>query len=906
MLRAAFGELRARRVATALSALGLLAATVGFALLAITSKTTEATLHGDITTTWDTPYDLLVLPHGTQLGAMRGDNAVQPNALSTLAGGITTAQLDRIRKVAGVAVAAPVADVGYLDYGGAAAYESLAALPRQPGLTVYRIRGTTTADAGMSHIPGYTDYVALPDGENLWQAGATGGARTVFAQGTRLRCSGDDVVCYGGPPPTTALAIATTPPPMTFRRPYRLMIPVVGIDPEAEAQLYGVNRCVTNGRYLNATDVPANTTLAATSGFPGAQLASIPVLVNGRPEIQDQETLQVDVADDSGPLITPGGALDDNAFGALHQWRQVATWTLSFRSQFGAYFLGEETAALPATRQIADLRPPIAAGRTGYTSTSADHLDALAVHGDATSVYSNNPFVFPRTDVPPAAASDTWFRSLDVHTDQDTSELFAPLPANNASRVYKAVGTFDPACTRYLDLTGSTGLDLYSYGSHGVSNGAQLRPSDSIASYVGGPPLFLTTLSSAQYFADEERFADAPGDAFISVIRVRASGVADAGPVSEARLARIAADIHSSTGLDVDVVKGTSPKPVQVDLPAGDFGRRATTVSESWAVLGAGYRFDQQLAPQNAALFGLVLVAAGILTGQTTFTAVRRRRRELALLRALGWPRSRIGMLIELETVLVGIGVGLLGVAIAALLSWRMHVDPATARVVLLVLPLAVLIAALAGIVPAISAARRGAIQVMQGRGRVRRSHPRFPQSLIAARELLTTWRMEAVLGALAIAVGASLLGGVVLVEVAFRGTLDTTILGRYLSAEVQPFHIALGAIALLIGLLASSQILLLSYLERLPHMATLRALGWPRSRVGGYVAMQAGLLGFLGGVVAAGAVVGAGILSHASTGGIVTAAATGASVAVLGGLVAAVAPVAMIYRRSVADALAE
>jgi hypothetical protein len=908
VLRAAIRELLARRTSTLLSGLGLLAAVVGFTLLAMTSKTTEATLRGDIATSWNTPYDLLVLPHGERLGAVQGDNAVQPNAFTVLPGGITLAQLTAIRAIPGVQVAAPVASVGYVDYAPAAVYESLGGLPRTPGLTVYRITATTTADAGMTHIQGYADYVAMPDGNDLWRVVTGGqGMQTVLTPAGRLRCLGGHVFCFGTAAPVDPLTATLAGPAMTYRRNFRLTIPVVGVDPQAEAQLFGLDRCISTGRYLSAGDVPALTKLSADSGFPGAPLPAIPVLANNQPQVQDDDTLVVEMADDATSLMKPGGVLDDKAVAGLRRWHRVATWSVSFGGQFGAQFLGAPTSSLPRRRQIQDARPPITASPVHYdVEGDAQHLRARTVPGDATDVYSNNPFSIPSSDLTPPATTDAWFRALAVHRDLVADTLFGGYPSNNPTRVYDVVGTYNPSCAGWQQLAGATGLDLYSYAMHRLPNGGELRPSASIGSYAGTPPLFLTTLATAQYFADPDRFDATPGDAFISLVRVRVEGAANPGPVGEARLTRIAADIHARTGLDVDVVKGTSPKTVHVDVPAGRFGRPALQVTESWAVLGAGYRFEQQLAPQNAALFTLVLAAAGILTGQTTFTAVRRRRRQLALLRALGWPRWRLAALVELETVLLGGAVGVVGVVAALTIGWRMGVDAATVRSVTVVLPLAVAIAGVAGVVPAVSAARRGVLPVMQGRGRVRRSHARASRSMIAVRELLTTWRMESCLGALAIALGAGLLGGVVLVEVAFRGTLDTTVLGRYLTAEVQPFHVALGVIAFLIGMLASSQILLLSYLERLPHMATLRALGWPRSHVGAFVAAQAATLGLIAAALATAGVVGVGLVIHAATGGIVVAAVAGASIALLGGLVASVGPVAMVYSRSVVSALSE
>ena len=62
MLWLAARSLLARRISTAVTGLGLLIATLGFNLLASTSQTATAVLHGDIASAWSTPYDLLVRP----------------------------------------------------------------------------------------------------------------------------------------------------------------------------------------------------------------------------------------------------------------------------------------------------------------------------------------------------------------------------------------------------------------------------------------------------------------------------------------------------------------------------------------------------------------------------------------------------------------------------------------------------------------------------------------------------------------------------------------------------------------------------------------------------------------------------------------------------------------------------
>src|SRR6266511_463315 len=160
-----------------------------------------------------------------------------------------------------------------------------------------------------------------------------------------------------------------------------------------------------------------------------------------------------------------------------------------------------------------------------------------------------------------------------------------------------------------------------------------------------------------------------------------------------------------------------------------------------------------------------------------------------------------------------------------------------------------------AGARPAAGRHGRGAAARLDhggGRARVRRSRPpRFALTL-GLRDLVGLWRTEALLGVIAIALGAAMLGGVVLVAAAFRGQLDTTVLGVYLGERVRPFHVAVAALTLAIGALAAGQIVTLGYLERQAQLAALRALGWPRAHVLRLLAAQGLALGALASVLVA------------------------------------------------------
>jgi len=158
MIFAAFRELVSRRTATGLAALGLLTATLGFMLLASTSKTTEAVLTGDIGSAWATPYDILVRPPGHQAPLEIQQGLVRPNFLGSVAGGITMKQLAAIRGISGVDVAAPVAVAGYIT---APSLEQvlLESFAKGSNLVAFRVTATQTGDAGMSTYRPLVSYI---------------------------------------------------------------------------------------------------------------------------------------------------------------------------------------------------------------------------------------------------------------------------------------------------------------------------------------------------------------------------------------------------------------------------------------------------------------------------------------------------------------------------------------------------------------------------------------------------------------------------------------------------------------------------------------------------------------------------------------------------------------------------
>jgi ABC-type lipoprotein release transport system permease subunit len=170
------------------------------------------------------------------------------------------------------------------------------------------------------------------------------------------------------------------------------------------------------------------------------------------------------------------------------------------------------------------------------------------------------------------------------------------------------------------------------------------------------------------------------------------------------------------------------------------------------------------------------------------------------------------------------------------------------------------------------------------------------PTSLALGLRQVTAWRWDVAMGIAALALGATLLGGIVLISAGFRGQLDTTILGTYLSGQVRPFHFVVAGLTLAVGAIAAAQVITLTYLERRVQLATLRALGWSRAEVVKMLLGQAIGLGLIAAVIAVAATMAAGLALSASSVVIVGAAATALGMSIVTAGIAVIAPLSHAY----------
>jgi len=256
----------------------------------------------------------------------------------------------------------------------------------------------------------------------------------------------------------------------------------------------------------------------------------------------------------------------------------------------------------------------------------------------------------------------------------------------------------------------------------------------------------------------------------------------------------------------------------------------------------------------------------------------------------MGW----LGLVVGFVTVVVTLVGGLILRA------------PVATPLLAATLPIAIGVGLAASAPAALAVARNTTIAQIERPAPVRRSRRLLSIRELGLVDMLRTWRIEALAAAGIIALGAALLASLVLVVVAFRGELDSTVLGVDLAGRVRPFHFVLAALTVAIASLGAGQIVSLSYLERRPQLAVLRALGWSRTDLGAMIAIQVVVIACAALVLSTSVVLAAATLTGASAQATWTALGASLAAVVLSSTIAASLPVVQVYAGTVIAALRE
>jgi putative ABC transport system permease protein len=855
--RLVLGQIRGDRPRTVTTFAAIAVATAAFTVLTGAADTSKVVADQKVSATGPSAYDILVRPHGTQTPIERTTGEVRAGFLDGVFGGISLAQWHQIESIPGVSVAAPVAMVGYTIQNVFLTVH-ISSVVGPGSRQLFSVAVDTTTDRGLSHIPSPPSYVYMTR-HRLQQPPSSGTlaelnqpVREIEPGGRKVPVCGSAAGPYSNPYDAEArdfdecISLAARHPDLTI--PLKIAVPLLieAISPAAEAKLDGLNRTIVKGRYLRAIDGPTQGTGADQSSM------VFPVIVSSRNYLDDTFNLAIHrlpTAAANG-VLTHGLTAGDNTSrgsGPVVERRRV----------------GLNHAYQVLVRQLRglinrDVFSPVdglwRVDPVAYdTSTSVLHPIQTA---NPNSVWSSR-FQYDGYVATPPDNQDTAYRKIHEHLAfNSASPGSLPAPV--------AVGVFDP--NRIAPFNPLTHVPLGGYeptqakpadgSSRSALKGRDLLPNGNLGGYFAQPPQLVTTLSSLPLLENSTAYAgNLNASKPISAIRIRVAGVSGLNALSRARVNLVAQDIIQKTGLQVDILSGSSPSTRTTDLPAGKFGRPPLAIDEGWIVKGVALQILHAVDRKSLLLFVLVLFVCGLFVLNATTASVRARRSQLGLLACIGWSPALLFRAVLTELALVGLVAGAVGVAVAVPIAHATNLHVTAERVVIAIAA-AVVLTMLAGMVPARAASRARPLEALRpavGRFRSRRAvRGRLGMSI----RTLVRARGRSLVAVAGLALGIASTVMLLAVTTSFNGQLAGDLLGQAVTVRVRGVDYAAVIVMLALGVFGIADVLYLNVRERAVELATLQAGGWSRVDVTRIVVIEGALLGLAGSLVGAAAAV--------------------------------------------------
>lgn len=786
---------------------GILVVSAGGILVASASQTTLITAERAMRDYWRTSYDILVRPADTQSPIEEKYGLVEANHLSGLWGGITFEQYEAIKSIPGLDVVAPIATIGYVVQF---VQTDRLGLLSDPG--TYVVEETLTIDNG-AHVRDYTSptyyYVGL---ENPPSDALT------FAAQNYIIVNPLYPEVYGAANFSFLLA---------------------GIDPPQEAALAGLDQALIEGEYLKSDEslIPRSYPFPAFPGeVPPELLISVPSLINITPYVH------MDLRAELKRLLPPSGDLTLKEI--------MARGGIEYLAALPAEVLGVSELESEALYRRFLERIEQGYVTVGYSLESAP---SPIIYQEAVFPFSHPgltlDIVLPeRKEF--TFLGDTEYRLCLDPRDEET-RLNAAFNLN-VRGVFNIEHLPQPTDVNRAPLeTYFPPVAILRYDEQGnpVDPPRELRPTRSTCGYIQSPPLVLTTLEAARTLR---------GDAAISAIRVRVA-LDECPPdqpeactltnAAQRKIEAIAIEIQRQTGLDVDIMVGSSPTRMLVHVPEIGY------VEEQWIQKGVNLVYKRGIQTGNWLLMGTLLLAGGLFTLDMAWAEVLSRRRVIALQKALGWRSRTVFTQIVGQVLMIGamatITGTLIAMALIRLLGWE------TVPLNLwIALPLIVMVLCVVGsLLPAWSASRVLPIAELQ-RGGVQ-YQPHKHNAIVSALwsyawSEIKRRRVRSVLTGMGSALSAALLTLLLGVTLQQRGMLGGTLLGEFILVNVQGYHYAIVGIGLGLAFLSTFNGLLGSILERRREIGVLKAMGWRTVSVARLFILQGLLLGIVGGFVGA------------------------------------------------------
>lgn len=784
---------------------GALIVSSGLSYLIGMSQSNKGTIVNALEKRWSASYDIVVRPPGSR-SVTEKKHLLEPDYLSGLAGGISLKQYHKIQRIQGISVAAPIAMIGYIPFS--ATFKNI----RMHHKGIYRLTEKDITNTGPRHLVHqfHTYFInGIPLTQDLQHAayefdGELNGATEVL---------------------------------------------LAGINPKAEAKLVGLNHAVVKqgkSRYFNKGD-----TVSVSHPNSGGKFR-IPVLVSNLNYVDETfhytiERLNLPLNQKTVQQMVKGPQLINYKYLDSIPVLSKAKKSFSFSSnQLFQYFIQDITGVNPKTGKSVN-----STHNTGY---GADILEAKP------TPLQLRPVTSPFAKRWPYAYEVRTSQGVPLDSKQPREYFRSPkLFSNNRHNSFADpeivpyfIGVFNPKKLK-ISKDPLTKLPMETYhpasaklvlDAHGkpVNPPIEMKPSDDSTGLLTKPPEMLTTIQAA---------AKILGNKPISAIRIKVAGVKSLTPSSEHKLQKIANEIRKETGLITDITLGSSPQPALTYVPAINNLPALGWIQQPWVKLGASFAIFKETKIGFSGVVGSVILVAVVYVFASLLVSLFARRKEFAVLLAVGWRPRQLAKMIFFEATLLGCFVAVVAWTILGLVLSFHHAQTSLFRILLAGM-LGFVIYELGAVIPAILSTRIAPLEAMRT-GEISKTSRRFMRTRslfsMSFNHLMGTWR-RSLLSIVAIAVPTGLLAFFLYVTFRLKGVMYTTWLGQYVALEVGPQQYVAMVAALLIAVLTTAEVMWQNVSERQPEIALLKSVGWRNRDVRSLILLEGGFTGLGAGII--------------------------------------------------------
>ena len=790
--------------------IGVVVISSGLSYLFHLTETTKGTVVENLQKSWISSYDVVVKPKDSI-----SKNLLEPNYLNGITGGISIDQFNTIKEIEGVEIAAPISIVGYAELG--VIHKGLFKEDLTSGIYRVHLNEQGNDGTGNLNIKDYSYY---------------------FSEGLMIK---EDI--------QGLLSSKQVSKEISITQ----MQLLVGIDPIEEAKLVGLDKAIDyqgNSRYFDSLKDKAQQK-ESTNSF------EIPVIINSNSFSQTLHTAHLEKLDmefeteqqqkESINVISKNGGFD--FLNTLPKGELINSISLTSKELEDNYF-SSITENAPPEHAETNLNPLLEARETSmviykssplqYEETESPFVDRWNHAYITKQVPINLEFPFDQ------AVPKVGYRDLPmIDTLKEVKEGELPiLPFVK----YNVVGFYNSNnITALNDPLNELPLETYRPPKAKLvldENSKPINPTKDVmgignpTGFLTNPPNIITTVEAAEKLTNGNS---------ISSIRVKINGVDGVGEASQNKVENIAKEIADKTGLVTTVTLGSSPQPTITEIQKGD--NTLGWVEQPWINIGNAITIFRETTLGYSGVIISMLLVAVVYVFSTSLVSFLSRRKEFSILLSLGWQLTHIRKMLMIESVIQWLMVVFVSFGIECLIFLQNGVF-STNRI-LYISAFALLVYALS-LIPLASMVRNITPYEAMRTGEISTLGKRMIRTNgmigLIINNVLSKWKRN-LLSLLVIAMPTALFSFYLFVTFRLQGLLYTSFLGEYVALSIDNTHYITLAIAFVLSILTTAEIMWQNIAERKNEIGIMQAIGWNRLTIRLTILIEGAVIGFIAGI---------------------------------------------------------